>query len=152
MFRFSKDEFIAGKQREKADDLFVKLINKCSFEHSPAIEKFFDSHVRSYEFLEELPKLSIRHDDPIVMPAITTDAGEYHGMMDLKKAFDKLNKPWRDTIPYIEFSFPEDYKCPHGDSFMHVFLFFFTQYHEFDGAESCTLHYLNKLNKLKVFL
>lgn len=152
MFRFSKDEYIASKQREQGNDLFEKLIKKATFEHSPEIEKIFDKEVRSYALIEELFKLSVKFDHPIVMPIITRDDSEYHAMMDIKKGFDSLHKSWFDVVPYIEFSFPDDYKCPHGDSFKHVFIFFFTQFKEFEGARDCVLHYLQRLTNLKVFL
>jgi hypothetical protein len=152
MFRYSHDEFIASKQREQGYDLFEKLIKQATFEHSPEIEKIFDEQIRSYALIEKLFKMSRQFDHPIVMPIITRDSAEYSAMMDLKRGFNSLNKSWFDVIPYIEFSFPEDYNCPYGESFKHVFIFFFTQFKEFDGARDCVLYYLQKLLNLKAFL
>lgn len=152
MFRYSIDEFIASKQKEKSLGLLEELMKHSVLEHCPQIEKFFDENVRSYEFLEELPDICNKNDHPIVMPCIPRDGSEYHAKMELKVGYDKLLKSWRDPIPFIEFSFPENYKCKHGDEYKHVYIFFFTQFKGFDGARDGTLYYLNKLNNLKAFL
>jgi hypothetical protein len=152
MFRFSKDEYVASKQYEKSSELLEKLTQTITMEHSPIIEEVFDKRVRSYEILTELNKLSVQADYPIVMPAIPYDHTAPLAKRDFKIAFDKLNKPWNSTIPFIEFSFPEDYICNHGESFRHVYFFFFTPFHDFDEAEHCVLRYLNKLDRLKAFI
>jgi hypothetical protein len=152
MFKFSKDEFIASKCQEKAVTLLESLLKHSVVEHCPEIEKFFDDNVKTYEFLEELPRLSIQHDHPIIMPCIPYNDSDYHAKMELKVGYDKLLKSWKDPIPFVEFSFPEDYQCKHGNEYKHVYIFFFTKFTKFDGARDCTLYYLNKLNNLKVFL
>jgi len=78
MFRFSKDDFIASKCQEKATALLEDLLKHSVVEHCPEIEKFFDENVKTYEFLEELPGLSIKHDHPIVMPCIPYNSSDYH--------------------------------------------------------------------------
>ncbi len=152
MFRYSVDEFIASKQQEKALILLEDLMKHAVLEHSPEIEKFFDEHVRSYDFLEELPSLSEKLGHPIVMVAIPWDSYSHRAQMDFKRAYDKLDKSWKDTVPFIEFSFPRDYNCKHGAEFMNVYIFFFNKFKQFEGSRDCTLYYLNKLNNLKAFL
>lgn len=152
MFRYSIDSFIASKQKEKALTLLEELMKYSTLKHCPEIEAEFDKNVRTYALLEELPPLSIQFDHPIVMPVIPWDHGGHSAKMDLKKAYDKLIKSWRDPIPFIEFSFPNDYKCPHGESYKHVYIFFMTEYKNYDEAKDSVLFYLQKLNKLKVFL
>lgn len=152
MFRFSKDEFIASRANEKAITLLENLLKHSVVEHCPEIEKFFDDNVKTYEYLEELPGISKKQGHPIVMPCIPYNSSDYHAKMELKVGYDALTKSWKDPIPFIEFSFPEDYKCKHGDEYKHVYIFFFTQFTKFDGARDCTLYYLNKLQNLKVFL
>jgi hypothetical protein len=152
MFRFSSDEFIASKAQEKALVLLEDLMKHSVLEHCPEIEEFFDKNIRSYELLEELPKISIKHDNAIVMPCVPPTSSDYHAKMELKVGYDKLHKSWKETVPFIEFSFPLDYNCKHGQEYKHVYIFFFTQFKTFEGARDCTLYYLNKLNNLKVFL
>lgn len=152
MFRYSIDEFIASKQQEKAVILLNEISKHSVLEHNFEIESLFDQHMRSYELLEELPKLALQFGERIVMPIITRDSSEYHAKMDLKRSYDKLGKSWQDTIPYIEFSFPEDYKCAYGDAFMNVYLFFFTVHRDGKVAGDSVIHYLKKLSNLKAFL
>jgi len=156
MFRFSDDEFIANKQKEGATALLESFLKFFSVEHCPEIEKFFDDNVKTYEFLEELPRISEKHDDIIIMPCIPHNHDLAGARMDLGEAYKKISKSkflWKDiTVPFIEFSFPSDYKCKHGDSWVHVYIFFLTNFPKFEDARDNALYYLNKLNKLKVFL
>lgn len=155
MFRFSNDEFIANKQKETAIVLLENLLKYFTIEHCPEIEKFFDDHVKTYEFLEELPRISEKHDDIIMMPCITHIHNEVNARIDIGDSCKKLypSRLWKEiNIPFIEFSYPQDYKCKHGDSYKHVYIFFLTKYPKFEDARDSVLYYLNKLNKLKVFL
>jgi hypothetical protein len=132
--------------------LLEEIMKHSVVEHCPEIEEFFDKNIRSYELLEELPGLAKSHEQSIVMPCIPYNDMEFRAKKELKVAYDKLNKSWKDPIPFIEFSFPKDYKCKHGEDYRHVYIFFFTNYTKLDGAQECTLYYLNKLNSLKAFL
>lgn len=152
MFRFSDDEFLAKKQQEKATSLLEEILKYSAVEHCPEIEKFFDSYVKSYEFLEELPNIFRQQNSIISMSCVPYDCEVWRAKMDLQVAYDKTNKSCKDTIPFIEFSFPKDYECKHGESYMHVFIFFSTDSKQFEESRDRVLHYLNKLNKLKVFL
>lgn len=153
MFRFSEDEFTANKQKEEATALLESLLKYFVIEHSPKIEKFFDENVKTYEFLEELPKFYKTNNYPIVIPCIPHNLEDQYSRMDLSEGYQAFSKSWREiTVPFIEFSFPPDYKCKHGISYMHVYIFFFTKFTKFEEAQDCVLHYLNKFNNLKVFL
>ena len=152
MFKFSNDEFIASKQREQSLTLLEELMKSSILEHSPEIENFFDTHVRTYEILEELPNLGRQQKQPIIMVCIPWNASEWHAKMDLEEAYEKLKKSWKDTIPFIEFSFPSDYNCKHGQDYKHVYIFFFSKFNTLEGSRDCFLYYLNKLNNLKAFL
>src|SRR5574339_261092 len=143
MFRFSKDEFIASKHQEKALALLEDLMKHAVLEHCPELEEFCDQNVRSYEFLEELPGLARKHNQPIIMVCIPWNASDYRAKMDLKEAYDKLEKSWKDPIPFVEFSFPSDYNCKHGLDYKHVYIFFFTKFNKLDGAKEASLYYLN---------
>lgn len=152
MFRYSKDEFIASKQREAALILLEDVTKHSILEHSPKIEVLFDDYVKSIEFIEELVKISGKNNHPITIPVIPWNSSDWQAKRDLKTAYDKTGRSWQDTIPFIEFSFPEDYCNPHGPNYTHVYLTFFTPFKSFDGAEECTIYYLNKLSKLKAFI
>jgi len=155
MFRFSDDEFFVNKQKEIATSLLENLLKYFTIEHSPKIEKFFDDNVKTYEFLEELPNLSKKQNDPIIMPCITHVHNEVNARVDIGDACKKLfpSRLWKEiTIPFIEFSFPPDYDCKHGDSYKHIYIFFLTKFENFEETQDCVLHYLNKLNNLKAFL
>lgn len=153
MFRFSKDEFIANKQKEEATSLLESLLKYFTIEHCPEIEKLFDDHVKTYEFLEELPRISEKHNDIIMMPCIPYDYNHEWARMNLSEPYKKLSYPWKGPIvPFIEFSFPLDYDCKHGESWKHVYILCLTKYPKFEDARDSVLYYLNKLNKLKVFL
>lgn len=156
MFRFSEDKFAANKQKEIAISLLENLLKYFTIEHSSEIEKFFDDNVKTYEFLEELPRISEKHDDIIIMPCIPHNHDAASARMDLGEAYKKISKSkflWKDiTVPFIEFSFPTDYKCKHGDNWMHVYILFLTKFEKFEDTQDCVLHYLHKLNNLKAFL
>lgn len=156
MFRFSDDESIANKQKKDSANLLESLFRYFTIERCPKIEKFFDDNVKTYEFLEELPKLAKIDNNTIIMPCIPCDSSDEFARMDISAGFNKIFKSqtlWKEVdIPFIEFSFPKYYNCKHGDKYMHVYIFFFTQFTEFEKSRDCTLHYLKKLNKLKAFL
>jgi len=156
MFRFSDDEFFANKQKEESTALLESLLKYFTIEHCPEIEKFFDDNIKTYEFLEELPKLSKVNNDFIIMPCIPHNHDNEFARMDLGEAYKKISESkflWKEiTVPFIKFSFPVDYNCKHGSNWMHVYIFFLTKFSKFEDARDSTLHYLNKLNRLKVFL
>lgn len=156
MFRFSKDNFVSNKQKEEATVLLESLLKYFTIEHCPEIEKFFDDNVKTYEFLEELPRISEKHSDVIIMPCIPHNYDAAGARMDLGEAYKKVYKSkylWKEvTVPFIDFSFPTEYKCKYGDSQMHVYIFFLTKFSRFKDARDNVLYHLNKLNKLKVFL
>ena len=161
MFRFSDDEFIANKQKEEATALLESLLKYVSIEHSPKIEKFFEDNVKTYEFLEELPSISTTNNDTTIMRLLPYDYSHESARVDLGEDFKKIQpkpcdggpKLWKEiTIPFIDFSFPSTYNCKYGEGYKHVYIFFLTNFTEFEQAQECMLYYLNKLNKLKVFL
>lgn len=153
MFRFSDDEFLANKQKEEATFLLESLSKYFIIKHSPEIEKFFDDNVKSYEFLEELPKLSRINNDIIVVPCMPHNYNDEWARMNLGECYQELSYSWKDVVvPFIEFSLPENYKCKHGDAYKHAYFFFLTKFVKFEDTQDCVLHYLNKLNKLKAFL
>lgn len=151
MFRY-KDDFLANKQQESGTELLESLMKKSYLVHSPEIEALFDEHVRSYEFIEELPKLSMLSDNRIVVPVIPRNSKLWMAERDLDMGYGKLNRQKSDMIPFIEFSFPEDYDCKHGEHYKHVYLFFFTRFSQFEEARDCVMYHFTKLNNLKVFL
>lgn len=151
MFRLSKDDFIASKQREQADTLYQNILKKSSLIYSSQIESLFDKHVKSFSFVEELVKISGNDGHPITIPFVPWDSSEYQALRDLKIAYTKANRSWDDSIPFIEFSFPEEYDNPHGHYYTHNFVGFFTPFSNLDGAEECVIYYLKKLIKLKAF-
>lgn len=153
MFRFSDDEFKANKQKEEATALLESLLKYFSIEHCPKIEKFFEDNVKTYEFLEELPRLIKKHNDIILMPCTPHNYNHEWARMNLSESYTALSYSWKGpVVPFIEFSFPEDYKCKHGVDWKHVYILFLTKYPKFEDARDSVLYYLNKLNKLKVFL
>jgi hypothetical protein len=154
MFRYSKDELIASKQQEEAVKLLDEIKASCTLEYSSLLEEEFNKSKMTYDFMEDFAKLTQRHNEPIIFVVVPRNHSAYHSKMDLKRGFDKLDKPWSDPIPYIEYSFPEEYsaRCPHGADYMHCYFFFMTKYHEAKGSEDCVKYYLNKVNQLRVFL
>jgi hypothetical protein len=109
MFKYSLDEFIAGKQREQADELFDELTNHSDLRYSESIEKLFDKV--TYDYLEDFVRLVERdRRERIIIAAVPRTSIAYAAERDLKRGYDKLEKPWTDPIPYIEHSFPEEYK------------------------------------------
>src|SRR5271163_3066411 len=111
MFKYSIDEFIASKQQESADKLFDEISSCCELRYSKDIEELFNKV--TFEYLEQFVKVVKLDKETIVIPAIARNSSAYHAKMDLKKAFDALEKSWLDPLPYIEHSFPEDYHVPH---------------------------------------
>lgn len=152
MFRFSIDEFINKTQQEKVTAFLTELSKSFIVEHCPEIEKFFDDYVTSYEFLEEIPKLSNPNEKNVSIVCVPYDTALWRANADLREVCEKINKSQQETIPFIEFSFPENYKCKHGEPYKHVFIFFVTKFNSFEDSKNYTIYYLNKLNKLRAFL
>ncbi len=150
MFKYSIDEFIASKQQEQADKLLDEMSSCCELRYSKDIEDLFNKV--TFEYLEQFVKVVKLDKESIIIPAIPRNSSGYRAKMDLKKAFDLLEKSWLDPLPYIEYSFPEDYHVPHGESYRHCYFVFVTKYREFKASEECVKHYLSRVNNLKVFL
>lgn len=151
MFRYSDDELIAGKQKEEATKLITDLSKKCVLVHSPELEKAFTDFKITYEFLHGVKEVADGRHENLVIIAIKRNHTADGAQWDLKKGFDKLEKSWKDPIPYIEHSFKEDYKSEYGDSMNHAFFFFFTKYHDYEGSRDCMLYYLEKFYNLRAF-
>jgi hypothetical protein len=153
MFRYSIDSYIAFEQEEAAKKLIEGLAKKCTMQISPELEKAFDDcKVNSYSYLEAVQQMAMKCGEEMVIVAIRRDNhAADSAQWDLKKGFDKLAKSWKDTVPYIEHSFNEDYQCPYGPMMMHAFFFFFTKYHDYEGSRDCMLYYLNKFYNLRAF-
>lgn len=151
MFRYSIDSFIASKQQEDADKLIFDLCEKVNLEYSKKIEPLFERV--TFQYLEEFHQIIKQStNERIIIAAVPRTSSLWSAQQDMKRAFEALDKSWKDPIPYIEHSFAEDYECPHGDSFKHCFFFFFTKYHEFEASEQCVEYYLKRVNQLKAFL
>lgn len=152
MFRYSNDEFIAGKQLEEATTLLIEMSKISSLEYCPEIEDEIPKKI-SYPYFTEFVKMVKNCGDRIALPFIPRTRKNYdHATKDLYLALDACNKSKKDIIPYIELSFPSDYKCPHGDEYKHTFVFFVTNYVTFEESRDISVHYLKKFNNLKVFV
>lgn len=152
MFRYSIDEYIAAKQKEKADKVIEELQGKAKLVFSPEIDTFLNERQTTYSYLEDTSRVSKECNDRIIIVAIPRNNNYGGALFDLRQGFLLSGKSWKDTIPYTMHSFPDDYACPHGEEHRHVYLLFFTKYHEYEGSRDCILHYLNKLDKLKAFV
>lgn len=156
MFKYSIDEYIASEQKNSGERLLEGICEKCSIQMSPELDAIITSYKMSgFGFLQEVCMIAEKCGEPLVFVASERDNYGSRVLSDFKRGFDKLDKPWKDTLPYIEYSFPNVVKMPSafGERYLqHVYLFFFTKYHGFDGARDCMLYYLNKINNLKAFV
>lgn len=150
MFKYSIDEFITSKQQEEADKLLDEMSSCCELRYSKDIDDLFGK--ATFEFLNEFVKLVKLDKEIIIIPAIPRNSSGYRAKMDLKKAFDALQKSWLDPLPYIEHSFSQSYNVPHGENFRHCYFVFVTKYREFEASEECVKYYLSRVNNLKAFL
>lgn len=153
MFRYSLDTYIANEQEKGADQLIKDLSLKCVIEMSPELDDAFsDFKVNSYSYLEGVQQVAEQCNEQLVIVAVRRDNNSASQVQwDLKKGFDKLGKSWKDTVPYVEYSFDEEYDCPYGEMMKHAFFFFFTKYHDYEGSRDCMLYYLNKFYNLRAF-
>src|ERR1700728_870739 len=144
MFRY-KDDLLSCDEYRQARDLLDELNKHGDYQYSQEIEKLFGKV--TYQYLEDFVKL-VREGQQqrIIIVAIPRNHDARLSKMDLDLGYSKMGRRQWDTLPYIEHSFPEDYECPHGDSWMHCYFFFFTEYAEFKDAENCVTQYLNRLN------
>lgn len=158
MFRWSIDEYIASEQKENAEKTLHSIEEKCKVQWSPEIEQAFeDLKINSYSQLMGINHMSKECKDELVFVCIERDATGGR-LFDMKRGYDFFkdkNKSWSDIIPYIEMSFPENVKMPDiygARALLHTYIFFFTQYHDYEGARDCTVNYLNKFHRLRAFL
>jgi hypothetical protein len=154
MFRYSLDELIASKQKEDAAKLLTGMGQKCQLQHSPEIEDLLqECRVDSYWYLEGVHQLASDRKEEIVITTIFRDNNSIEQVQwDLKRGFDKLDKSWKEPLPYVECSFPESYVSPHGAKSCNVFILFFTKYHDYEGSRDCIIHYLRKFYNLRAFI
>jgi hypothetical protein len=160
MFRYSQDEYIASEQIQSAYKMLAGIQEKCKIKESPEIDKLFTGlNIDSYIVLKDINKMSKECKDEIVFAGISRDNyNASSALWELKKGYDffkEQNKTWGDTIPYIEVSFTDSFKTLDGATdwrLQHIFLFFFTKYHDYEGARDCVLYYLKKFQNLKAFL
>jgi hypothetical protein len=154
MFRYSLDSFIASKQKEEADKVFESLGEKCTLIHSELLDTIFTNNRITYDYLESFVNIiKETKGEKITMVVIPRNSMSYRALRDMKYGFEAIDKSWRDPIPYIEHSFPEDYadRNPHGPDWMHCYICFFTKYHQASASEECVAYYLSKVNSMKAF-
>lgn len=152
MFKYSIDEYIASEQKKQATQLITELKEKANLVYSPEIDLVLEKEPFTFSYLEDLVSLSRECQNRIIVPAIPRNKRSSSAQFDMRQGFLISGKSWNDNIPYIEYSFPYDYSCPHGYDYYHVYLLFFTKCHDYEGSRDCVLYYLNKLSKLKVFV
>lgn len=153
MFRYSIDAYIADEQKKDAKQLIDGIGKKCIIQMSPELEQAFDDYkVNSYSYLESVQSVANQCGEEMVIVACRrSNYSADQAQFQLKIGFDKLNKSWRDPLPYIEHSFGEEYNCPYGLNLKHAFFFFFTKYRDYEGSRDCMLHYLHKFYNLRAF-
>lgn len=152
MFKYSVDEYIASEQKQQATKLIKELKEKAPLVYSHEIEAACEKEPFSFNYLQDLVDLTKACNDRIVVPSIPRTKENSSAQFDMRQGFLISGKSWTDTIPYIEYSFPYEYNCPHGYDYLNVYLLFFTKYHDYEGSRDCVLYYLNKLSKLKAFV
>lgn len=149
MFKYSLDPFIAEKQKDDAEKLLYGIRNTYIIKHSSKIEEVFDKNSITIELLSEFPQIPLK-DNALIIPVIPRNYSLYGAKMDINRAINKINKPWTERVPYIEYSFPPS--RPEFDSHLNSFIFFYTKCKEYEEAEELVLYALNKLLKLKMML
>jgi len=154
MFKFSADEFLASKKQEKADELLDELRKEYKFEYSTLIDNLFTlADVNSFQSLTNIVKLFTSDNQKLQLVALSYQHNYHHAMLDLQDEINALGMSKETmTIPYISWSFPDDYENPHGPEFQHVFFFFLTKYKEFKVAEECIAYYVDKFDRIGEFI
>lgn len=153
MFKFSIDEFLASTQQEKADALIRDINKKCTLIYSPEIEATIaECHIDSYSAWAEINELTVKgaKQKELVIVGLAHDYTIESAQWDLKKGFDKLEKPWKDPIPYVAHTF--DDPKPYGERMRHAYLLFFTSYHEYEASRDCTIFHIKRFHNLRAFL
>lgn len=113
MFKYSIDEYIASEQKNSGERLLEGICEKCSIQMSPELDAIITSYKMSgFGFLQEVCMIAEKCGEPLVFVASERDNYGSRVLSDFKRGFDKLDKPWKDTLPYIEYSFPNVVKMP----------------------------------------
>lgn len=155
MFRYDANEEIADRQLRDTDEIFLMLAKHCNPYYSEKIDKVFSSTHMTFEYLTDFAKILEKHKQKITL-VITPRCEEYikygNPRIDVDKGFAAQDKSRDDLVPYIEYSFHEEYKNPHGDHYNHCFFLFFTAHSSFEESEEYCAYWLKRITTLKAFL
>lgn len=154
MFKFSNYEDMHVEAQSKADALIDHLKKDYKFQYSTLIDNLFVlADVSSFQSIINMVKLYTADNQKLQLVVLSYNHNHENAALDLKDQINNLGM-FASTIdiPYIAWSFPEDYDNPHGPEFQHVFLFFVTNYKEFKVAEECVAYYANKFDKIGEFV
>ena len=145
-------QYNTKKQEKQARSLIKKLREKRQLKYSEKLDQLFQDSKITYAYLEEFALLMRRYQERIIFVAVPRISSVENALLDLQVGYDALSKPLSDVIPYVEYSFPEEYECRHGPDYKDCYFFLFTKYSTFLESENCVGYNMNKINKLKTFL
>ena len=158
MFQFKdyRSNKLAGwEKQEIADALITELKKEYFLKESTLIDNLFIlGEVGSYQCLVDIAKIFKAENQRLGMIIVPYDNGSFNTSADIRDQLNLLEmSKVTSTIPYIAWSFPEEYEQenPHGVRWQDVLIFFVTKYKAFEEAEECMAYYIDKYNQIGVF-
>lgn len=156
MFNFKNHKSInADEMVADSEKLMLDIEKNFLIKYSEKLDKLFvEQEVSSYEHLEQVAKVASaeNHDSDAPnfdMVIISYNHGRYEANKDLTKAIQRMGGNIEDKwIPYISWSFPDDYDNPH---WQHIFIFFVTPYDDNKVAEDYMAYFFNKYYQIEAF-
>lgn len=134
------------------EDKFKELSGQFKLHVNSDLQTISTKIIKSYEFLEEFYKFLQITKEKATFLAVPKSLSARHIINEIRTQQDKYQS-CKDNclrqIPYVDIILPEDYKCPHGESYKDIHLFFFANQ---EPIAPFMLANLKRFNKLKVFI
>lgn len=152
-FKYSLDPLIKHEQQEKAAELIRDLSGQFNLRYASEIDQLFhDIPINSYQKIEDVSKIAKINGMWLITVISPRNYFSNLAQEDLAGVFKLMNKKITETLPYIEYSFPDDYDSPYGENSKSAFIFFFTLFENYEESKDIVIKYITKFYKLQSFV
>lgn len=153
MFKFTEYEVLHDDAQVKADSHLEGLKKEFTLTPSLLIENLLTlGEINSFKALEAIASIFKTENQRLGLVVLPHANYLVYSKEDIEIQLDNLGmSKVTSNIPYVTWSFPEDYDNPHGISYQHVYLVFVTKHKEFKEAEECIAYFIDKFNRIGAF-
>lgn len=139
--------------KTESEEEKFKILNKTFIlKRDLELENLASNIFNSYEIITEFHKfcnISEVKTSFLCSPKISSASTIGGELRSQQFKFQEVNWFIYNAIPYTSLTFPEEYKCPHGDYYKDIYIFFFSDH---ESTSEFMIKNIQRFKKLKAFI